>query len=43
MGKNKENITGRAALKASHTIIINPRTAIKEIVEPIEDKTFHAV
>ena len=43
VGKNKENNTGRALIKASHTISIKPNTAINEIVEPIEDKTFHGV
>ena len=43
VGKNKENNTGRALIKASQTININPRTAINETVEPIDDITFHGV
>jgi hypothetical protein len=43
VGKNKEKRTGRALTKASHTISMNPKTAISEIVDPIEDKTFHGV
>lgn len=33
----------RLIIKASQTIITNPNTATKEIIEPIEDKTFHAL
>ena len=43
MGKNRENITGRLVASPSHTIIMNPRTAINEIVEPIDETTFHVV
>lgn len=43
VGKNRENITGRLAAKASQTIIINPITAIKDTVDPTEETTFHVV
>jgi len=43
VGKNKENNTGRAVVSASHTIRINPRTAIREIVDPMEERTFQGV
>jgi len=43
VGRKRENITGRPAVKASQTIITNPRTAISEIVDPIDDTIFHVV
>jgi len=36
-------MTGRLDVKASQTIITKPITAIREIVEPIEDTTFQVV
>lgn len=43
MGRYIENKIGRILIKASQIININPTTAIKEIVDPIDDKTFHDV
>ena len=43
MGRKSENITGRLAAKASQITMINPRTAISEIVEPIDETTFQVV
>ena len=43
VGKKREKSTGRALTKASHTIIMKPRTAINEIVDPIDETTFHGV
>ena len=43
MGKNNENITGRLAVRASQITIINPKTAIREIVDPMDETTFHVV
>lgn len=40
---NRENRAGRLDVRASHTTMINPNTAIREIDEPIEDTTFHVV
>lgn len=42
-GRNKENITGRAAVKASQIMITKPRTATRETNEPMEETTFHVV
>jgi len=43
VGRKRENITGRPEIRASQTIRTNPITAIREIVDPIEDTTFHVV
>jgi len=43
VGKNGENRTGRAEVRAFQIIIINPITAISEIVDPTEETTFHVV
>lgn len=43
VGRKGENITGRFETRASQIIITNPMTAIREIVEPIEETTFHVV
>lgn len=43
VGRNGENITGRLALRASQIIIINPITAMREIVDPIDETTFQVV
>lgn len=42
-GKKGENKTGRAEVKASQIITINPKAATKEIIDPIEDTMFHVV
>lgn len=36
-------ITPRCAVKASHKIKMNRRRAIKEIIDPMEEITFHLV
>lgn len=43
LGRKRENITGRPAVRASQITITNPITAIREIVEPIDDTTFQVV
>jgi len=43
VGRYIENKTGRDLTKASHTISMNPITEINEIVDPIDDNTFHGV
>lgn len=42
-GRKEENKTGRAEVKASQMITINPRAAMKEIIDPIEETIFHVV
>lgn len=43
VGRNSENITGRLEVNPSQITSTNPRTAIREIVEPIEETTFQVV
>jgi len=43
VGRKRENNTGRPLVRASHTIMMNPNTAIREIVDPIDERTFQGV
>ena len=43
VGRKSENITGRLAARASQIIIMKPITAIREIVDPIDETTFQVV
>ena len=43
VGRKRENIIGRLATRPSQITRINPRTAMSEIVEPIDETTFQLV
>lgn len=43
VGINSENRAGRLDVSASHTTMMNPKTAISEIEDPTEETTFHVV